>query len=90
MENITADSASLRWKPPEDDGGSPITNYTVEMKQPHETQWSTVSAGVTVAMPEFTVTSLKPETDYIFRVTAENKAGKGKPSEPSDVAKYGK
>jgi hypothetical protein len=58
------------------------------MKQPHETQWTTVSTDV--AMPEFTVTGLMPETDYIFRVKAENKAGKGKPSEPSDVAKYGR
>lgn len=32
---------------------------------------------------EFTITHLKSGDEYQFRVIAENKAGPGKPSEPS-------
>jgi titin len=79
----------LAWAPPESDGGSPITNYIVEMKKKGEAKWSRVNKKDTVTEPEFTVPSLKEETDYEFRVTAENKAGPGAPSKPSEVTRYG-
>ena len=87
---MTETTAKLTWSPPRDDGGAPITNYTVEMKQPMEYKWSVVNASFTVPVPVYKVEGLKKETDYIFRVTAQNKAGQGPPSEPSDVARYGK
>ncbi|XP_064646233.1 titin-like [Lineus longissimus] len=88
VEEITAETAKVTWSPPRDDGGSPIVNYLLEMKKPSDTKWSAVNADFTIPLPEHTVPGLKAETDYMFRVTAYNKAGPGKPSEPSDVAKY--
>jgi hypothetical protein len=90
VREITADAAKLTWVPPTEDGGSPVTSYTVEMKQPMDYKWMTVSAEATISLPEHTVTGLRESVDYIFRVSASNKAGTGKPSEPSEVAKYGK
>jgi len=42
-KNITATTASLSWSAPEDDGGSPITNYLIEKKQSTGTRWSKVN-----------------------------------------------
>jgi hypothetical protein len=79
----------VTWTPPRDDGGSTILNYLLEMKHPSDMKWSAVNVDFTIPTPEHTVTGLKAETEYMFRVTAQNKAGPGKPSAPSDVAKYG-
>ena len=88
VEEITAVTAKLSWAPPESDGGSPITNYIVEKKKKGEVKWARVNKD-TVSEPEFTVPELKEEIEYEFRVTAENKAGPGAPSKPSQVAKFG-
>ncbi len=39
VEEITAETADLSWAPPESDGGSPITNYIVEMRPVGEAKW---------------------------------------------------
>eukprot|EP00918_Siedleckia_nematoides_P079840 GHVU01174951.1.p1 GENE.GHVU01174951.1~~GHVU01174951.1.p1 ORF type:complete len:213 (+),score=44.66 GHVU01174951.1:38-640(+) len=56
------------------------------MRKAGEKKWKVVSKEP--QEPKFTVPGLKEETDYEFRVTAENKAGQGPPSDPSDTAKF--
>ena len=87
VDEITAESVTLSWAAPESDGGSPITNYLVEMKVKGDRKWKSLTAGQQHTDTTFTVTGLKEETDYEFHVTAENKAGQ---SSASDVtaAKY--
>jgi Fibronectin type III domain. len=34
VSDITPETCSLSWRPPLDDGGSPITNYVVEKLDP--------------------------------------------------------
>lgn len=88
VENMTATACHVTWKPPSHDGGSPITNYVLERKTHSSTQWNPVDTNIVAPKTEFDVSDLKMETEYVFRVSAVNKAGQGKPSEPSDTAKY--
>ena len=89
VTEITAESASLSWSPPAKDGGAPITNYVVEMKAKTDVKWQNVSKGQPVTETSFKIPGLTEGTEYEFRVSAENKAGVGQPSQPSKVAKYG-
>lgn len=74
------------WTPPQKDGGSPITGYTVERKEATGVRWSRVNI-VTVMETTMKVTGLIEKSEYMFRVIAENKAGPGPASEPSDCYK---
>ena len=69
------------------DGGSPITNYILEMRVAGESKWNRVNTE-TVTDLAYTVKRLKEETQYEFRLTAENKAGPGQPS-PACTGCYG-
>ena len=88
VEEMTKDSAVVNWKPPRDDGGAKITSYVLEIKGGSNYSWTVVNKKVSELT--FTVTGLQEETDYEFRVAAENKAGVGQPSPPSKPSKYGK
>ncbi|CAH1802732.1 unnamed protein product [Owenia fusiformis] len=84
--DITKGVANLKWTVPYDDGRSPITNYAVEMKKSGDLSWSTVEPKVIGT--EFSVPNLKDETEYEFRVLAQNKAGLGDASQTSMLARY--
>ena len=89
VEEITADTASLSWQPPASDGGSPITNYIVEMRRVGDVKWKPANKGEVTPDAKYVVKGLQDGDEYEFRVTAENKAGPGAPSGPSKPAKYG-
>ena len=36
------DHIKIKWEPPENDGGSPITGYEVERKEPKGNRWTKV------------------------------------------------
>jgi len=76
-------SVSLKWEKPTNDGGRPITHYTVEMKDKFSADWIEV-AKTTDATPEAKVEGLKEKMVYQFRIRAHNKAGASEPSEPTD------
>ena len=82
ISNPQPNSLTLTWSPPEFDGGAEITNYIIEKKDKFSTWWTKVNI-TQVRATHFDVTGLIEGTDYEFRVTAENKAGAGKPSNPT-------
>lgn len=40
---MTKTSFTIKWQPPENDGGTPITEYTVEMKETKKKTWQKVT-----------------------------------------------
>ncbi len=68
---------ALSWTAPTADGGSPITDYVVEVYG--DGSWSTFSDG-TSTTTSTTVTALTNGTEYTFRVSARNSIGDSSPS----------
>lgn len=83
ITDVCSDRCSLRWDPPEDDGGCEIQNYILEKCESKRMVWSTFSS--TILTPGTTVTRLIEGNEYIFRVRAENKIGTGPPTETKPV-----
>ena len=88
VKDRTENQATLTFKAPDSDGGSPIVGYVVEMKGKLETKWKVI--GKDVKDLEFVATGLQPDAECEFRVAAVNKAGQGQASPPSKHSKYGK
>ncbi|TMS38626.1 hypothetical protein L596_005310 [Steinernema carpocapsae] len=78
------DHVDLKWTPPINDGGAPIEEYIVEMKDKFSPFW-TKAATVPATETATTIGNLKEGEEYEFRIRAKNKAGVGDPSEPSDT-----
>ena len=93
VTEIFKDHAQLSWKPPVEDGGTPVIGYHVERRLTSSARWMKVNKDL---VPELTFKAgdLIEDNEYEFRIMAENKVGVGPPSSPSKpvVAKdpYGK
>ena len=87
FSEITANSMILTWSPPDDNGGSDITNYIVEKKETLNDFWTSVNANC--SRTTLKATKLNEKTEYVFRIAAENKYGMGEFAESQAVvAKY--
>jgi len=82
VKEVTKDSATIQWKVPSNDGGSPILGYFIERSLATSTRWIKISKELVKTLT-YTATELVEDNEYIFRVTAENKVGAGPPSEPT-------
>ena len=86
VTNVTNNSADLSWKPSENDGGTPITGYSIEYKIASRTFWS--NAGSCKAdISTFTVIRLVEDTEYFFRVVAVNAEGESPPLETLETTR---
>lgn len=86
VRNVSKFGATISWEPPLFDGGSEITSYVIELRDRTSVQWSPVM--VTKSQDRTaTVNDVIENKEYIFRVRAENKAGRGKPSAATDPVK---
>ena len=69
-----------------DDGGSPITHYILETREPGSRDWNTI-AELPKSADHFVVKDLVEGEEYDFRITAENKVGRSKPVEADATVK---
>jgi Fibronectin type III domain len=87
--NVTAlagdGAAEVSFEAPGSDGGAAVTGYTVTAK---DEQNATAATATGTASP-ISVTGLTNETAYTFTVRAENSAGVGPDSDPSDAVTPG-
>ena len=86
---VKEDSALLSWKPPRTDGGTPLTGYIIESRQPISTTWKKVGE-VKPDVTQFTADRLLTGNDYYFRVKAINKEGDSEPLDTTEPVKIRK
>lgn len=76
----TDSSITLQWEMPRNDGGSPITEYVLEMrdKKSKSGEWTQVQI-LPAITTSYRVTKLDEDTYYNFRLKAANSIGHGEP-----------
>ena len=80
VAEATDGAVTLRWDAPEEDGGTPITDYEYRINGAGD--W--ISTGSTETT--YTVTGLDNDTEYTFEVRAVNRIGRSQaPPEPAEV-----
>ncbi|XP_049774284.1 fibronectin type-III domain-containing protein 3A isoform X1 [Schistocerca cancellata] len=76
-----ATSLALKWSDPEYDGGSPLTDFEVELTQADSTKCMVYRG----KEAECVVSELSPGQLYVFQVRAFNRVGPGPWSDPLEV-----
>lgn len=79
---VNANSIHISWHEPKDNG-SPILGYWIERKEINSKHWTRVNRSLFNSL-EVKVLGLMEGLTYIFRVCAENMAGPGPFSVPTD------
>jgi hypothetical protein len=77
-----ANTATVAWYTPSDDGGSPITGYSVQRSSDRGLTWA--AAVTTGVVSQSSVSGLLANTDYVFRVAAITSYGTGQYSTASN------
>uniref|UniRef100_A0A3Q2CRG7 Titin n=1 Tax=Cyprinodon variegatus TaxID=28743 RepID=A0A3Q2CRG7_CYPVA len=83
---ITRDSIVLTWERPENNGGAEIEGYVLEKRDKDGIRWTKCNKKRLTDL-RFRCTGLTEGHSYEFRVSAENAAGVGKPSAPTEYIK---
>ena len=80
----------LDWDPPDDDGGSDITGYWIEVSDTGDDgDWSDLEPDTDDTKTSYTHTGLEPDTRQYYRVAAINDDGEGPWSEPANATTEG-
>ncbi|CAF0814387.1 unnamed protein product [Rotaria sordida] len=80
IDNITAESAHIKWEAPLDDGGLPINSYVVEYRDMRRSQYVRCER-LSSEKFDYELNHLTKGSKYTVRVLAENKLGQSEPTE---------
>jgi len=80
--DVLATSMKIVWNAPAKDGGTPIVGYHVERRSKISKHWVFLNKDP-ITDTSLVVKDLFEDMVYEYRVTAVNKMGAGKPSDPS-------
>lgn len=80
----TKNSITLAWKPPRNDGGSPVIGYFVEKKRQDQQAFEPCNTEICPNMT-MTVEGLDDAWMYEFRIKCANLIGESEPSIPLTV-----
>ena len=84
VTNVTENSVTLKWAPPNNDGGADVTGYIIERRDALKHTFTQAGTSPTC---EFTVPRLIEGNAYVFRVSAQNEVGVGEPAELDESIK---
>lgn len=73
---VTRKLMILNWSDPDDDGGSDLTGFIVERREPKMHTWR---QPIETAASKCEIVGIIEGQEYIFRVVAKNKYGCGPP-----------
>ncbi|XP_039503266.1 immunoglobulin-like and fibronectin type III domain-containing protein 1 [Pimephales promelas] len=74
VNESTSAVLELKWNPPKDDGGSPVTNYIIERQQVGQNTWKKIG-DISTNHLTFRDRSVSLGKRYIYRIYAENLEG---------------
>jgi hypothetical protein len=84
VSDVHKEGCKLKWKPPLDDGGSPIEAYLIEKLDTDTGKW--VPCGRTNGELEADIVGLQTGKKVRFRIRAKNEEGESEPLEGPDEA----
>ncbi|XP_026202909.1 immunoglobulin-like and fibronectin type III domain-containing protein 1 [Anabas testudineus] len=79
----SANCIDFKWRPPKDNGGSPITNYTLERQQIGRNSWKKI--GKIGPEPKFRDTDVDHGRKYCYHIRAETDQGISEMMETDDI-----
>lgn len=85
VKDVTKNSATVTWDIPENEGGSPVKNYLVDIRDISRTGWIRLTDKC--RRLSYKVSDLEEGGIYFFRVTGENEYGIGVPAETREGTK---
>ncbi|KAM4563100.1 immunoglobulin-like and fibronectin type III domain-containing protein 1 isoform 2-T2 [Odontesthes bonariensis] len=83
---VTESSAAciqFKWRPPKDDGGSPVINYTLERQQVGRNTWKKI--GEMPRVPSFRDTDVDRGRKYCYRIRAVTSEGTSEVMETDEM-----
>lgn len=84
FREVSDEAVVLEWKPPGDDGGLDIQQYSIEKMEPNQKAWIKI-ADVDKNIESYCIQNLIENAQYLFRVIAKNPIGSSEPLEGDPV-----